>query len=49
VLKYLRNNAKNSDITTIQIVDKESIKHLPTTEYEKLQENIVKNPSWIIE
>jgi len=49
VLKYLRNNANNSDITNIQIVDKESIEHLPTTEYEKLQENIVKNPSWFTE
>jgi antitoxin component YwqK of YwqJK toxin-antitoxin module len=49
VLKYVRNNSTNNDVTNIQIVDKENIENLPTAEYEKLQENRVANPGWFID
>ena len=45
VLKYLRDD---NDITNIQIVDKDNVENLPTIEYEKLQENIEKNPNCTI-
>ena len=49
VVKYLRNESNNNDITNVQVVDKENIENLPQTEYEKLQDSIEKNPDWFIE
>ncbi len=46
VFKYLRKNSDSSDITNIEIVDKDNIENLPKTEYEKLQHNMKENPSW---
>lgn len=46
-LKYLRK--ENSDITNIQIIDKDSIENLPKVEYEKLQANIKDNPQWFMD
>ncbi|QOY54536.1 hypothetical protein HUE87_11820 [Candidatus Sulfurimonas marisnigri] len=46
ILKYLRNDSNNNDITNIQIIDKDDINNLPKTEYEKLQHNIENNPHW---
>ena len=40
VLKYLRENSDNRDITSVQIVNEENVKNLPKAEYEKLQEHI---------
>jgi len=37
VLKYLRENDENEDITNVNIIDKENVMNLPTKEYEKLQ------------
>ncbi len=49
VLKYLRTNSDNNDITNIQLVDKDNVINLPTTEYEKLQHNLKENPHWFID
>lgn len=49
VLKYLRTNSDNNEITSIQIVDKDNVIHLPITEYEKLQQNLKENPHWFID
>lgn len=49
IFKYLRNDSSNYDITKIQILDKDNIKNLPKIEYEKLQDNIEKNPDWFID
>ena len=46
VLKYLRTNSDNNDITNIQIVDKDNVINLPTIEYEKLQQNFKENSHW---
>jgi len=40
VLKYLRENDDNSDITNVQIIDKDNVENLPKIEYEKLQIHI---------
>ncbi len=40
VLKYLRQDSASNDITGVEILDKESIENLPTTEYDKLQIHI---------
>ena len=40
VLKYLREDSTNNDITNVEIIDKDSIMNLPTTEYDKLQSYI---------
>ena len=44
VLKYLRKNDDNNEITNVQIIAKDSIENLPTAEYEKLQTSIDNNP-----
>jgi antitoxin component YwqK of YwqJK toxin-antitoxin module len=48
ILKYLRNNSNNNDIANIQIIDKDNVDNLPKAELEKLQDNIEKNPNWLI-
>ena len=37
VLKYLRENDDNNDITSVEIIDKDSITNLPISEQEKLK------------
>jgi len=37
VLKYLREDSYNNDITNVEIIEKEHIMNLPTIEYDKLQ------------
>jgi len=37
VLKYLRENSDNNDITSVEIIDQENVINLPKIEYEKLQ------------
>ena len=39
-VKYLRENDDNNDITSVAIIDKESIDNLPKEEYDKLQSYI---------
>lgn len=46
VLKYMRNDSKNNNITNIEIIDKENVENLPKTEYDKLQDNMQNNPGW---
>jgi len=46
VLKYLRKKDLANDIEGIEIVDKESLKHLPETAYDKLQTCMAENPKW---
>jgi antitoxin component YwqK of YwqJK toxin-antitoxin module len=46
VLKYLRTNNENNEITSISIVDKENVINLPTNEYQKLQQNLQENAHW---
>ena len=48
VLKYLRKNSDNNDITNVQIIDKENIINLPKIEYEELQTYIKNNPNSFI-
>jgi antitoxin component YwqK of YwqJK toxin-antitoxin module len=43
-LKYERDALDK--ITNIQIVDKDNLDNLPKAEYEKLQDNMQKNPEW---
>ena len=49
VLKYLRKNSDNNDITNVQIIDKDNVENLPKIEYEKLQTNIENNPESFVE
>ncbi len=44
VLKYLRENSDSSDITNVEIMDKESVKNLPKIEFDKLQ-TVLENSS----
>ncbi len=37
VVKYLRENDENNDITSVEIIDKENLENLPKEEYDKLQ------------
>lgn len=37
VLKYLRENTENNDITSVEILDKDNVINLPKAESEKLQ------------
>ena len=37
VLKYLRENSENNEITGVEVLDKENVVNLPKAEYEKLQ------------
>ncbi len=37
VLKYLREDDAHNDITSVKIIDKESVENLPKAEYDKLQ------------
>ena len=37
VLKYLRENSDNNDITNVEILDKDNVENLPKIEYDKLQ------------
>jgi len=37
VLKYLREDDDSSKITSVEMIDKESVQNLPKNEYEKLQ------------
>ena len=46
VLKYLRDDSDNNDVTSVQIVDKEGVNNLPKAEREKLQDEMEKNPDW---
>jgi len=43
VLKYLRENSDNNDITNVEILDKDNVVNLPKDEYEKLQTYIENN------
>ncbi len=45
VLKYLRENSENNEITNIEILDKEQIVNLPKIESEKLQTYMENNPN----
>jgi len=49
VLKYLRKNSDNNDITSVQIFDKERVTNLPKIEQEKLQISIENNPDNFVE
>ena len=49
VLKYLRNNDDNNDITSVEILDKDNVENLPKIEYEKLQTYIQNNPESFVE
>ncbi|MEA3370212.1 MAG: hypothetical protein U9Q40_02605 [Campylobacterota bacterium] len=40
VLKYLREDSENSDITSVTIINKESVEKLPKIEYDRLQNHI---------
>ncbi len=40
VLKYLRTNSENNDITNVEILDRDNVVNLPKVEYEKLQTHI---------
>ncbi|PHS59191.1 MAG: hypothetical protein COB17_01325 [Sulfurimonas sp.] len=40
VLKYLREDNSSNDITNVQVINKDNIMNLPTTEYDKLQSHI---------
>ena len=44
VLKYLRENDENNDITNVEILDKENLVHLPEIESEKFHTLINHNP-----
>ena len=46
VLKYARKKDLANDIEGVEIVDKESLKHLPEIEYDKLQACKTENPEW---
>jgi len=46
VLKYVRKKDLDNDIEGIEIVDKESLKHLPEAAYERLQAFMTENPEW---
>lgn len=46
VLKYVRKKDLTNDIEGIEIIDKESLKHLPETAYDKLQAYMTNNPEW---
>ena len=48
VLKYLRKDSENNDITNVQILDKENVENLPKTEYEKLQNHLKNNASFSV-
>ncbi|WP_457744700.1 hypothetical protein [Sulfurimonas sp.] len=39
-LKYLRDNDDNNEITSVVILDKESVTNLPKNEYDRLQSHI---------
>ena len=41
VLKYLREDTENNDITSVEVLDKEHVQSLPKDEYEKLQTYLV--------
>jgi len=45
VLKYLRENSENNEITNVEILDKEQIVNLPKIESEKLQTYMENNPN----
>lgn len=49
ILKYLRKDSDNNDITNVQILDNDNIINLPKIEYEKLQTNIENNPESFVE
>ena len=40
VLKYLRENSDNNDITNVEILDKDNVENLPKIEDEKRQSHI---------
>lgn len=40
VLRYLREDSSNNNITNVEIIDKDNITNLPTMEYDKLQSHI---------
>ena len=46
VLKYTRSKDLSNDIVGIEIVDKESLKHLPETAYDELQIHKTEHPEW---
>ena len=46
VLKYVRKKDLDNEVEGIEIVDKESLKHLPEAAYDKLQSYMTENPEW---
>ena len=48
VLKYVRKKDLDNEVEGIEIVDKESLKHLPEAAYDKLQSYMTENPEWFI-
>ncbi len=49
VLKYLRKDSDSSDITNVEIIDKDNVENLSKAEYEKLQTAIENNPDSFVE
>ncbi len=49
VLKYLRKDSDNNEITNVQILDKDNVVNLPKVEYEKLQTYLENNPKSFVE
>ena len=49
VLKYLREDSENNEITGVEIFDEESVVNLPKIESERLQTNIENNPESFVE
>lgn len=49
VLRYLRKNSDNNEISSVEILDKENVTNLPKTEYDKLQTSIQSNPDSFVQ
>jgi len=49
VLKYLRKNSDNNEITNVQILDSDNVVNLPEVEHEKLQNSIENSPDSFVE
>lgn len=49
VLKYLRKDSDNNDITNVQILDKDNVSNLAKIDYEKLQTSIENNSASFVE
>ncbi len=46
VLKYLRKKDLDNEIEGIEIIDKESLKHIPETDYDTLESYKSEHPEW---